>query len=87
MRSNEPRIHSHIDDVLEKEHPLSEKQVHCKKCKVLVHAFNNECMQTWIETGSGNYCLKCFANIESHVVMNHKFALQDYEILNKKEKL
>lgn len=57
----EPRIHSHITDELPDGHPLAHEQVDCKKCGVLVHAFNNECMQTWVETGNGPFCLRCFA--------------------------
>lgn len=26
----------------------------------MVHASNNECMQTWVETGEGAYCIRCF---------------------------
>lgn len=57
----EPLIHSHITDGLPGDHLLAHEQVVCTGCGVLVHASNNECMQTWIETGRGAYCLKCFA--------------------------
>lgn len=60
---NEPQIHSHITDGLPHMHPLADEQVTCTRCGVLVHAFNNECMQTWVETGLGNYCLVCFCNL------------------------
>jgi hypothetical protein len=57
----EPKIHSHITDCLPDQHPMANEQVVCRKCGVLVHAFNNECMQTWVETGRGALCIKCFA--------------------------
>ncbi len=60
MKRIEPKIHGHIEDLLEKNHPLAFKSVHCKDCESLVHAANNECMSTWVETGIGNYCLRCF---------------------------
>ena len=58
--TKEPIVHSHITDVLEETHPLSNKTIECDKCKVMVHASNNECMQTWFETEHGNYCTSCF---------------------------
>lgn len=64
----EPKIHSHITDVLPDEHPLAHEQIRCVACEVLVHAFNNECMQTWVETGLGNYCLRCFASTRGEVL-------------------
>lgn len=56
----EPQIHSHITDSLPNNHPLAEKNIHCNKCNEMVHACNNECMQTWVEAGKGNFCLACF---------------------------
>ncbi len=57
----EPNIWSHLTDELPSDHPLAREQVYCRRCRALVHAFNNECMQTWVETGKGPYCLACFA--------------------------
>jgi hypothetical protein len=56
----EPRIWSHITDVLPDDHPLAWTSVYCTACKDMVHASNNECMTTWVETGKGGYCLACF---------------------------
>ena len=58
--TKEPLIHSHIMDMLPTNHPLAFTEVDCDKCKVQVHAVNNECMQTWLETEDGNFCTKCF---------------------------
>lgn len=58
--NTEPIIHSHITDLLDDNHPLADKHVYCQKCRELVHAINNECMQTWFETEYGNYCTSCF---------------------------
>jgi hypothetical protein len=59
----EPLIHSHITDGLPDDHPMANEVVDCKMCGVMVHAFNNECMQTWVESGQGNYCLGCFVEV------------------------
>lgn len=58
--NTEPLIHSHITDSLPDEHPNAILSVYCDKCKEMIHAFNNECMQTWLETEQGNFCTKCF---------------------------
>ena len=63
MRTREPEIHSHITDLLPDEHPLAYKSVHCEICMDMLHAANNECMSTWVETGVGNFCLLCFIKI------------------------
>jgi hypothetical protein len=60
MTLREPRIHSHITDCLPDDHPLAYSGVACRTCLALLHAANNECMQTWVETGRGTYCLACF---------------------------
>ena len=56
----EPIMHSHITDFLPKRHSLAHKNISCDQCHVLVHAENNECMQTWFETEEGNFCTDCF---------------------------
>ncbi len=57
----EPLIHSHIEDVLPEDHPNAYRTVLCKICGEMLHCENNECMQIWVETGIGDYCLPCFA--------------------------
>lgn len=57
--NKEPLLHSHITDGLPVDHPLAHKQVHCDRCKKLVHCEINECMQTWLETEAGNFCARC----------------------------
>jgi hypothetical protein len=59
---SEPRIWSHITDVLPDGHPLAHVTVYCAACREMVHAGNNECMQTWVETGRGPHCLPCFVD-------------------------
>lgn len=56
----EPLVHSHVTDVLPDDHPLAAVDVHCDRCSALVHSQINECMQTWVETGRGNYDVLCF---------------------------
>ena len=57
---NDPVFHSHCADVLPDAHPLAFVAVYCGHCGVMVHAFNNECMQSWFETGRGARCFACF---------------------------
>ena len=56
----EPLIHSHLQDCLPLTHCLCHEDIFCDMCNVMIHAHNNECMQTWLETSSGNFCTKCF---------------------------
>jgi len=72
----EPKIHSHLTDVLPESHPLAQEEVFCAECGEMVHAANNECMQTWVETGAGAYCLRCFARAAGDV-MDDKWGLPD----------
>lgn len=57
-----PVLHTHIEDALPEDHPLAFDMVYCegRDCTAMLHSFNNECMQTWVETGKGNYCIWCF---------------------------
>lgn len=75
----EPRIHSHIEDMLPHAHPLAYAHTNCAKCGDLVHAGNNECMQTWVETGQGCYCLQCFNFLHIHMgeVLDDDWGLPD----------
>lgn len=61
----DPILHSHIEDCLEDDHPWAFQMIKCEGCGELVHASNNECMQTWLEIylGGGkrvSYCVNCF---------------------------
>lgn len=68
----EPLIHSHITDELPNGHKLAQETVYCKSCDKMLHHSINECMQTWVETGYGNYCIKCFS---VHSVLDDIFSL------------
>ena len=70
----EPLMHSHIEDGLPDNHPLDNEEVFCKDCNEMLHAANDECMRTWVETGFGNYCIKCFKK-QSKYYLDSKFAL------------
>lgn len=63
MTLRDPILHTHIEDGLPETHPLASVQVHCTDCGYLVHAGNNECMTTWVETGRGPFCIACFAGL------------------------
>lgn len=68
----EPLIHSGITDTLPQDHPLAYEPVYCdscSRCATMLHASNNENMQTWVEISGtskwrGNYCLPCFVRID-----------------------
>lgn len=64
----DPVLWSHASDCLPDDHPLAWRGASCTGCGCLVHAANNECMQTWVETGKGAYCLACFASATQKVV-------------------
>jgi hypothetical protein len=59
--TEEPIVHSHHIDVLPEDHPKAYESVRCERCNVMVHAFNNECMTTWIEWGTHIMCGRCFS--------------------------
>lgn len=56
----EPRLHSHVADRLPDDHPLAYRRVHCDRCLELLHSQRNSCLRTWVETGRGNFCVRCF---------------------------
>jgi hypothetical protein len=56
----EPLLRSHVTDALPAEHPLAHTRVYCDRCKTLLHMQTNSCMRTWIESGRGNHCVRCF---------------------------
>jgi hypothetical protein len=56
----EPQIHSFNTDVLPGEHSWAVKTVMCGRCNSMVHAFNNECMQPWVEFDGRALCMPCF---------------------------
>lgn len=63
MSEIEPVIHSHITDSLPEDHHLASTCVSCDSCLDMLHASNNECMQTWVEFYKwGNFCIRCFGN-------------------------
>jgi hypothetical protein len=61
----EVKVHSHVEDELPDGHPLQWQQVQCVACGVLVHAGNNECMQTWFEFSNANVCAPCVGTLPS----------------------
>lgn len=64
----EPAIHSHATDELPSDHPRAFDHVSCLRCGELVHASNNETMQTWVELPAGHaFCLACFVIIDGGV--------------------
>ena len=72
---HEPLIHSHITDMLPEDNPLAYETVYCEVCEHMVHASNNECMTTWVESGLGNYCLDCFTHQKNSCVLDKDYGL------------
>lgn len=64
----EPKIHSHITDVLPEEHPRAHDKIMCDAdgCDEVLHYYWNECMTTWVETGKGNFCLRHFVQLGTY---------------------
>lgn len=71
----EPEVHSFITDSLPDEHPLAFKSVDCDSCGEMLHCSNDECMQPWVETGKGNFCITCFANIATATGIGKEYGL------------
>jgi hypothetical protein len=70
---DEPLLHTDMADILPEEHPLAHENVHCDACGEMLHAFNNECMQAWVEkyrsdlyVNVGNFCLPCYVKAGGH---------------------
>ena len=82
----EPILHTHITDMLDDAHPKAHKSIFCNLCKAHVHAFNNECMQSWFETGKGDFCFKCFIKLNPETeVIEDGWGLPIGECVNKEE--
>lgn len=76
LTRKEAQIHSMVTDKLDEDHPLAYEEVFCDICDNMVHCFNNECMRTWIEIESGNFCLDCFCENPGKVI-GYGFWLQN----------
>lgn len=78
MLRRDPVLHSHVEDVLPDDHSLAWQSVYCdgEGCEKMLHAFNNECMQTWIETGKGNFCVACFAKVDEVCALENDWGLE-----------
>jgi hypothetical protein len=60
MGTGEPLVHSHVTGALAPDHRLAHARVYCDRCEALLHLQSNSCLRTWIESGRGNYCVRCF---------------------------
>jgi len=60
---DDPCIHTFETDRLPDDHPWSRVTVSCGGCGVMVHAFNNECMQVWVEWADCVLCWPCFQSV------------------------
>lgn len=81
MRPREPRIHSHVTDCLPYRHPLARSRVRCDRCESLLHLPSNSCMRTWVETGRGNFCLRCFVLAAGGTTPDHRSELAGVDCL------
>lgn len=64
------------EDCLPDDDPRCNDSLKCYACQGLVHAFNNETMQPWLDTPKGPVCLDCL------VAIWHKFDFE-FDLLNK----
>jgi hypothetical protein len=69
-RCAEPRLHSQVIDRLPDNHPLAKSRVSCERCEAILHSQSNRCVRTWIESGSGNFCLYCFVVAVGEIAPN-----------------
>jgi hypothetical protein len=69
-RRAEPRLHSRVTDRLPDDHPLATSRVSCGRCETILHLQGNRCVRTWIESGSGNFCLYCFVVAVGEIAPN-----------------
>jgi hypothetical protein len=77
----EPRIHSHVTDCLADRHLLARSRVQCDRCDSLVHLQSNSCMRTLVETGRGNFCLRCFVSAAGGAMPDHRSQLAGVDCL------
>ena len=56
--TTELRFHS-FEDCLPEEDTRAFTSLHCKDCRDIVHAGNNETMTAWFDTALGPVCLGC----------------------------
>jgi hypothetical protein len=80
-RLREPRIHSHVTDRLPDRHPLARTGVRCDRCESLLHLPTNNCMRTWVETGHGNFCLRCFVHAAGGATPDYRSQLAGVDCL------
>jgi hypothetical protein len=77
----EPQIHSHVTHCLPARHPLAQSRVRCDRCESLLHLPSNRCMRTWVETGDGNFCLRCFVVAAGGATPDHRGQLAGVDCL------
>lgn len=59
----DPIIHSRISGELPDDHPLAFTEVTCPNCGQVLHEMTNYCVQTWVETGAGNFDFSCWIDL------------------------
>jgi hypothetical protein len=77
----EPLLHSHVTARLPRKHPLARSRVCCDRCRSIVHLPSNSCMRTWVETGNGNFCLRCFTLAAGGGTPEHRSQLAGVDCL------
>lgn len=75
----EPELHTNITDELPEDHPQAYENIYCTSCSTLVHAGNNENMDSWLETNSGAYCIPCWLAAYDDDVNYQLLGLYDLE--------
>jgi hypothetical protein len=80
-RPREPQIHSHVTDRIPDRHRLARARVRCDRCGSLLHLPSNRCMRTWVETGQGNFCMRCFVLAAGGATPDHRSQLAGVDCL------
>jgi hypothetical protein len=58
--TGDPVFHGRLSDGLPETHPLANETVSCVRCNRMVHAWNNEMMEPWVEFQWKALCWPCF---------------------------
>ena len=75
----EPLLHTFVEDIIpDWQNDKLVESIYCKECEKMLHCTtNNECMNIWIETKGGNFCLECFVkkikNFEENLKGKYKY--------------
>jgi RNase P subunit RPR2 len=76
MSSPDYILHTALVDALPDDHPQAWTSLFCDACGVMVHAFNNEYMRSWVESPdhTRRWCLDCYTANEDDYATEEEVA-------------